>query len=114
MNHSIPNPFFLKIIFSRVIRICANNAQMERNIPTGYTPLNLVSSLSGCKLLIAKMLSVAFPITLSPRVRKIPSMINALHIPEKKISAQIFLFSVLLILLKKYPRDKRAATINPT
>jgi len=87
---------------------------MDRNIPIGYTDQNLLRLLSGWKVLMEMTLSVLLPMKESPKVRKIPKMIIALLIHEKRISARIFLFSVLFIELKNLPKQKIIAMHIPT
>ena len=89
-------------------------APIERNNPIGYTQSNLVNTLSGCSVLIAKIVFVGFPTKMSPSVKKIPNTIKALQNAEKRISLQIFLFSVLLIEEKKLKRKMITVIRSPT
>jgi hypothetical protein len=114
INPRNPNPFFLRKILRRLIITLMHSTPMERKIPIGYTDQNLFRLLSGWKVLIAIALSVLLPMKESPKVRNIPKMIKALLIHEKRISAQIFLFSVLLIEPKNLPRQKIIAIPIPT
>ncbi|MBR7037145.1 hypothetical protein IKI14_04770 [bacterium] len=62
----------------------------------------------------AKILSVGVHITESHKVKKIQKIINALEIDKKIISAQIFLFSLLLMLEKNIHKHIREAMRSPT
>jgi hypothetical protein len=98
----------------KVTRTSTTNTPKERKIPTGYTPSNFVNQLSGWSALMANTLSVDFPTNVSPKVRNNPSKIIALQLAEKRISAHIFLFSILLILAKKAQKEITTAINIPT
>ena len=82
--------------------------------PTGYTPLNFVRLLLSESARIANMLSVGFHITTSHRVRNIHRIMRALANDKNRISARIFLFSVLFILEKKTETHTQDAINNHT
>ena len=84
------------------------------NNHTGYTPSNFVNALLSVNERIANMLSVGFHIIESHKVKKIQSMIRALAIDKKIISARIFLFSVLFMLEKNIAKHITVASNNPT
>ena len=63
---------------------------------------------------IAKMLSVGFQMTVSHKVMKIQNIISALASDKNIISAQIFLFSVLLMLEKNKEIEIRHAISSHT
>ena len=90
------------------------SVQNDKNSHTGYTPLNLVNALLSVRARIANILSVGVHITLSHNVRNIQNIIKALDIDINRISAQIFLFSVLLMLEKKETKHIQDAINNPT
>ena len=66
----------------------------------GKTQSNLVNALLSLNARIANILSVGFQMTVSHKVIKIQNIMRALARDKNIISAQIFLFSVLLILEK--------------
>lgn len=100
INHRIHNQFFFNVMLRIDIIKCIINTQNDMNNHTGYTPSNFVKALLSVNARMAKMLSVGFHITESHKVRKIQNIISALAIDRNKISAQIFLFSDLLMLEK--------------
>ena len=63
---------------------------------------------------IANIPSVGFQITVSHNVIKIQNIMRALARDKNIIPAQIFLFSVLLMLEKNKATDIRDATSNHT
>jgi hypothetical protein len=112
--HQIQNQFFLKIIFSIEIIICTINTQNDMNNHTGYTPSNFVRALLSVSARTANILFVGFQITESHRVKKIQKIIRAFAIEKKRISIQIFLFSVLFMLVKNIRKQIHVAINNPT
>lgn len=88
--------------------------QNDINSHTGYTQSNLFNALLSVNARMAKILSVGIHITESHKVKKIQNIINALEIDKKIISAQIFLFSLLLMLEKNMHKHIREAISNPT
>jgi hypothetical protein len=60
------------------------------------------------------MLSVGVHITESHKVKNIPNIISAFAVDRNRISAQIFLFSVLFILEKNIHKHNQEATNNHT
>jgi hypothetical protein len=114
INHRIQNQFFLKIIFNIEIMICTSNTQNDINNHTGYTPSNFVKALLSVNARIAKILSVGVPITESHNVKNIQNMIREFANEKNSMSIQIFLFSVLFMLVKNIHKQIRAAMSNPT
>ena len=104
ISHRIQNQFFLKIILNNEIIMCIISTQNDINNHTGYTPSNFVKALLSVRERIANMLSVGVQITESHNVKNIQSIIKEFAIEMNNISAQIFLFSVLFILLKNIRR----------
>ena len=100
INHRIQNQFFLKIILSNDTIMWVINTQNDINNHTGYTPSNFVRALLSVKERIANMLSVGVQITESHSVKNIQKIIKEFAKEKNSISAHIFLFSVLFMLLK--------------
>jgi hypothetical protein len=69
----------------------------------------LVNALLSLNARIANILSVGFQMTVSHKVIKIQNIMRALASDRNIISAQIFLFSVLLILEKNKEIEIRHA-----
>ena len=86
----------------------------EINNHTGYTPSNLVRLLLSVNARTANILSVGVHITESHNVKNIQKMINAFEMDRNRISAHIFLFSVLFTLEKNIHKHIHEATSNPT
>ena len=111
--HHIQNQFFLKMMLNNEIITCIINTQNDINNPTGYTPSNFVRALSSVKERIANILSVGVQITESHNVKNIQSIIKEFANEKNSISAQIFLFSVLLMLLKNIRKHIRVEISSP-
>jgi hypothetical protein len=92
----MPNFFLMILIYP-----ATSNAPRERNNPIGWTRLNLFRWLSECRDLTPRTDVVAVQMKLSPNRRKIPKGTNESVREKKRISAHIFLFSILLIFLRK-------------
>jgi hypothetical protein len=84
------------------------------NSHTGKTPSNLVKALLSVSARIAKILSVGFQMTVSHKVMNIQNIMRAFASDMNIISAQIFLFSVLLILEKNKETDIHHAMSSHT
>jgi len=93
---------------------CTMRTPNDINNHTGYTPSNFVRALLSVKARTANILSVGVQITESPRVKNIPKIMSAFAVDKNKISAQIFLFSVLFILEKNIHKQSQADTNNHT
>ena len=100
-NHNIQYPVLFFVIFSIAIIIVVISVPIDRNRPTGNTPLNLFSALSVCNALIPIPISVGNPMKLSPSIIKIPIGTIAKLKEKNNISIHIFLFSILGIFLRK-------------
>jgi hypothetical protein len=95
---SIPLPNFLLHI---LIYADTNNAHNERKSPIGWTRLNLFHWLSECSDLTPNHDAVVVQIKLSPNKRNIHKGTRERVNEKKRMSARIFLFSLLLIFLRK-------------
>lgn len=114
INHRIQNQFFLQIMLNIEIIICTSNTQNDINNPTGYTQSNFVKALLSVRARIANILSVGVPIIESHKVKNIQNIINEFASEKNNISTQIFLFSVLFMLVKNIRRQIRVAISNQT
>ena len=86
----------------------------DRNNHTGKTQSNFVNALLSLNARIANILSVGFQMTVSHKVMKIQNIIRAFASDKNIISAQIFLFSVLLMLEKNKEIEIRHAMSSHT
>ena len=104
----------MKIIFSIEIIICIISTQSDINNPTGYTQSNFVRALLSVSARIANMLSVGVQITESHKVKNIQNIIKEFANEKNNMSIQIFLFSVLFMLVKNIQKQIHVAINNPT
>lgn len=114
MIHRIHSQFFLDIMLEMDTMIWTINTQKDIINQTGYTQLNFVKLLLSDSARMANILSVGFHTTTSHNVRNIHNMIRALASERNRISAQIFLFSVLFMLEKNIAKQIRDAMSNQT
>lgn len=101
-------------MFNIEIIMCTKSIPNDTNNHTGYTQSNFVKALLSVNARIANILSVGVQITESHIVKNIQNIINEFANEKNSISIQIFLFSVLFILVKNIHRQIRVAMSNPT
>ena len=94
--------------------ICTSNTQNDINNHTGYTQSNFVKALLSVNARIANILSVGAQIIESHNVRNIQNIIKEFASEKNSMSIQIFLFSVLFILVKNIRRQIHVAISSPT
>gem|GEM_PF-4490345 len=82
-------------LFAKTIIVVETRLHIIKKSHIGKTPENLFNSLSMCKDLTAKKLSVVFQINSSPSKRKNPNGIRAKPVEINNISIRTFLFSYL-------------------
>jgi hypothetical protein len=110
MNPSIPMPNFLLMI---LIYATTTNAHKERNNPIGWTRLNLFRWLSECSDLTPNHEVVVVQMKLSHSKRNIHKGTRESPKEKKRISVRIFLFSILLIFLRKMTTEMKIPSKMP-
>ena len=94
--------------------ICTISTPNDINRPIGYTQSNFVSALLSVSARIANIESVGVQITESHKVKNIQNIIREFANAKNSISIQIFLFSVLFILLKNINKQIHVEISSPT